>query len=524
MNIIGLKWSCQLLGGFALLIASADCVLVGETRESNAISVIPRALAEGEYWSQYVTPGVAPGATYHISLCGRFHAPHDILVDFMDKTGWYANGRVTVQPGDFNFNDTKITITLPTTVQDPDSVYFSFKVLPVGGDWQSYLEENNVPVRWIAPTRVEGNLLYPGNVTAWDYTFTRNYSNHDGWSVRVGRATAGPFSGTDTISSRHFGMTGDSEDYQLNLATGEVYNLLTPPPYTNQPPVAKRLALPQDRDQMPAYTAILNAIISSVDYVADSKGSGSQTFLEYPSLKNTSDYLLLISSNLYHQWGELVALPPPDNNLPLRFSAGDTACFSVQYGALNKRDLLVDLSVNNARVSGTRVLVERGSGNKRMDLPVPATVQPWSKGIIHVKMVPPGAADTSSLAETSTQVSLTGVDHLFIWWTVNDSGADPMAVASGGTLKVQGSFMARQDMDVRVDVNNPDGIRIASSQVHGVVTNYSHTIYDYATPLTLPATAPVACGYRIHTYLVPANGTCQQSVDQLSRTLNLMTQ
>jgi hypothetical protein len=431
-----------------------------------------------------------PSRPTSVSVQLRVDQDRDVLIDFLDKTGWYTGVRQTVKSGT---NYVSVMLPLPENLRDLASAYVSVKIIPVGGAWFQKLAEVNKPVRFLSlePIRVALHYDYP--LSTFSDAVGRGISNHDGVSVYVRQKN-----GRYEMGYLQSGY-GQEQELILDLVSGDLnFRLKNSMGITDNSSITAA-SIADDSSSKHVYIQHLQRMKGYFEHVES--GRTADLSGDYPILREASSYLrqaLFTLEPLVYEKLETPVLHNPTGGPTITPRPGKELAVKVHYEAGADRELLLTVKAQGRVLSSQRFKAARGEDTLVLPVLLPKDA-PTVATEFSLALVPQSAGLESTLAQARLQANVLPLNNID-WVYVSEQ------VSSLSDLYMSVTYAAVEPLDLRVDLYDASGSRLDRIQTPLDVTEVG-SLYT----LKFSRDPELATGqtYTLVFRLVPAGSTSE---------------
>jgi len=394
---------------------------------------------------QAVSTGVFhPGRPTSVSVQLRVDQDRDLLIDFLDKTGWYKGVRHTLKAGT---NYMSAQLPLPETMRDLSSAYVSVKIIPVGGEWFQKIAEVNNPVRFIALQPIRTALHYNYPLSTISESVDRGISNHDGVNVFVRRQNG----------RYHMGFTqsgyGQEQELILDLISGDLNSRVKNSMGITDQSTITATSIADDTQSKQVYVQQLQRMKDYFEHVES--GRMADLSGDYPILREANSYLrqvLFVLDPLTLEKLETPALHNPTGGPYVTPRPGKTLAVKVRYEASADRDMLLLVKAQGRVLSSQRFKAAAGKDTLVLPLTLPKDA-PTVETEFSLALVPQRAGLESTLAQSQIQANVLPLNNID-WVYVSEKAS------SLNDLFMSVTYACTEPLDLRVDLYDVSGGRI----------------------------------------------------------------
>jgi hypothetical protein len=402
-----------------------------------------------------------PGRATSLSVRLYVEQDRDVLVDFLDQTGWYSGTRQTVKAGS---SYVSFSLDLPENLRDPLSAYVSIKIIPVGGEWWQKISELNLPVRFITLDPIHAPLYYNYPLSTFNDTVGRGISNHDGVRVFVRKNN-----GTYEMGFTQSGY-GQEQELILNLISGDLnYRLKNSMNITDYTSVTAASIANDDQAKL-IYLNHLQRMKGYFEHVES--GRMADLSGDYPLLREANQYLRQVLMSLNPISDEKIEAPVLHNTAGGPYMTprpGKKMAVKVRYEASEDRDLILVVKAGDRVLNTERYKAGAGMDTLVLPFELPKDAPTQVEASFSVSLVPQNASPESSLAQADRKANilpLNNIDGVYVSQQVNSLTDLYMSV----------NYAIVEPLDLRIDLYDPNGIRLDRLQYPLEVTE-SGSVY-----------------------------------------------
>jgi hypothetical protein len=395
-----------------------------------------------------------PGRPTSVSVQLRVDQDRDVLIDFLDKTGWYTGIRQTVKAGT---NYVSVLLALPESLRDVASAYVSVKIIPVGGEWFQKIAEINQPVRFLTvePIRVALHYNYP--LSTLSQAVSRGISNHDGVSVYVRQKN-----GRYEMGYQQSGY-GQEQELNLDLISGDLNFRMKNSMGIVDNSTITAASIAADSSSKHVYVQHLQRMKGYFEHVES--GRMADLSGDYPILRKANSYLRQVLFALEPLIFEKLETPVLHNTTggpTMTPRPGKAMAVKVHYEAGADRDLLLTVKAEGRVLSSQRFQAAAGEDTLVLPVVLPKDA-PTVATEFSLALVPQNAGLESTLAQARIQANVLPLNNLD-WVYVSEQ------VNSLNDLYMSVTYAAVEPLDLRVDLYDASGSRLDRIQAPLEVT------------------------------------------------------
>jgi len=391
-----------------------------------------------------------PGRPTYVSASLGIEEDRDVLVDFLDRSGWYSGVRQTVKAGETYVH---LSLELPTRMRDPATAYVSMKILPVGGHWTQKLAEINQRVDFVMPRPIRARLHFDYPLSWFKDPIGRGISNHDGVKVFV-RERAGTYE----LGYFQSGY-GSEEELILNLRSGDLFYHRKNSSNQTETWTLPVASLASDIEARNKYRTQLQKMKGTFEHVES--GRMADMSADYPLLREANHYLRQALFEIAPVQFETIAIKGLHNSAGGPYGMtprpGKKLALRVRYEAAMDRDLILLLREDGRFLSSERVKVPAGADTLVVPFQIPHDAPVPVSATFTASLVAQGASPESSLAiaQMETQIlPLNNLDGIYV----------SEQVSSLNDLFISVNYSTVESLDLRVDLYDQQGHRLETIQ------------------------------------------------------------
>lgn len=385
-----------------------------------------------------------PARPTSVSVQLHVDQDRDVLIDFLDKSGWYTGIRQTVKAGT---NYVSALLPLPETLRDVGSAYVSVKIIPVGGEWFQKIAEVNQPVRFLTLEPIRATLHYNYPLSTFSDSVGRGISNHDGVRVYVREKN-----GRYEMGFMQSGY-GQEQELTLDLLSGDLNFRMKNSMGIVDDSTITAASIAEDSSSQHVYVQHLQRMKSYFEHVES--GRMADLSGDYPILREANSYLrqvLFSLEPLIYEKLETPVLHNPSGGPTLALRPGKQLAVKVHYEAGADRDLVLTVKAEGRVLSSQRFHAAQGEDTLVLPLALPKDA-PTVDTEFALALVPQNAGLESTLAQAKIQAKvlpLNSIDFVYVSEQV-DSLSD---------LYMSVTYASVEPLDLRVDLYDASGSRL----------------------------------------------------------------
>ncbi len=476
----------------------AILVSLGCSYQANANDQEEQAMDE-----QIVADSISLGRFYsgrssYVSFRYHVDQPRDVLVDLLDKTGYYTGTRKTLKP---EYSSEYFSLQIPKQLRDPESAYISIKLIPVGGEWWQKLSEVKVPVILIRALPIDKKLFYNYPLSYFLSSFSRNISNHDGVSVFIQKNAESFEMGYE------YSGYGSGEKLNLNLLTGDLQQTKDNYGHDKTTRIFHAQASGQEATD---YVQSLRDMKRNFEYVET--GRGADYSADYQQLRESNEYLRSVLLQIDPVAQDKLEFKGLHSTAEGPYSpvirVGKKLSFLVKYASAESRHLLLALLVDGKTIASSEVSLPAGEDSIAVPFDIPQNAPRHSKAKIELKLVANGNSAGQVIAESQGDSYIYPVNSL-------DNVYAAEQASSLDQLYISVNYAIDVPMDLRVELFDPNNKRIDS---HQYPLPLSETGYFYEAKFSSDLILDNGQLYKLAFKLIPSGGGAESKpVDQAEK-------
>ncbi|HET9236871.1 MAG TPA: hypothetical protein VFO10_06450 [Oligoflexus sp.] len=395
-----------------------------------------------------------PGRPTSVSIQLRVDQDRDVLIDFLDKTGWYTGIRRTVKAGT---SYVSAQLPLPDALRDLSSAYVSVKIIPVGGEWFQKIAEVNQPVRFVTLEPIRAALYYNYPLSTFSAPVGRGISNHDGVSVFVRQQN-----GRYEMGYLQSGY-GQEQELILDLLSGDLNFRMKNSMGITDISTITAASIADDSQSKHVYVQHLQRMKGYFEHVES--GRMADLSGDYPILREANSYLrqvLFTLEPLIYEKLETPVLQNPNGGPTMPPRPGKELAVKVHYEAGADRDLLLTVKAQGRVLSSQRFKAAAGEDTLVLPLVLPKDA-PTVETEFSLALVPQSAGLEATLAQARIQANvlpLNSIDYVYV----------SEQVSSLTDLYMSVTYASVEPLDLRVDLYDASGQRLDRIQTPLEVT------------------------------------------------------
>ena len=341
----------------------------------------------------------------------------ELLVDFLDRTGWYSGTRLSIPAG----RDThqEIQLQIPAAVRDRGSCYVAVKAVRPGENWEKKLAElilrvdiADLPVpRPIDPALTLGIPLasFDGELAESFHYVGSKYGHQTTFSVVARTTSAGRPTYAIETSYRETGVFMELF-HSLDLGSGAIQS--------RHPAMGEQTLLPPAQSgDVYAYTQALDSILATLATVQE------HNLAARGLIEPVDRYLRALKQQVLATTRDKVTsrllLPALAGGVAL---LGKTYPVEVDFLIAEERDILIDVQDRKCLYESQRLRVQPGLRRVTVDITLPARVEDLPSLSCAVKLLALGAPAADALAEHALAIPVDDprADAIHEIWAVNE--------------------------------------------------------------------------------------------------------